>query len=84
MHDALTIAGRDFGSRLIVGTGKYDSFATMRDAVVASGCEMVTVAVRRIDLDAAERLLAGAPDCYDGGALDSTPPVRSRRSASLR
>jgi thiazole synthase len=52
MHDALTIAGRDFGSRLITGTGKYDSFATMRDAVVASGCEIVTVAVRRIDLDA--------------------------------
>ncbi len=52
MDDALTIAGRDFRSRLITGTGKYDSFATMRDAVVASGCEIVTVAVRRIDLDA--------------------------------
>jgi thiazole synthase len=53
MDDALTIAGRSFRSRLITGTGKYDSFATMRDAVVVSGCEMVTVAVRRIDLDAA-------------------------------
>jgi thiazole synthase len=53
MDDALTIAGRRFRSRLITGTGKYDSFATMRDAVVASECEMVTVAVRRIDLDAA-------------------------------
>jgi thiazole synthase len=53
MDDALTIAGRSFRSRLITGTGKYDSFATMRDAVVASGCEMVTVAVRRIDLEAA-------------------------------
>ncbi len=52
MDDVLTIAGRDFRSRLITGTGKYDSFATMRDAVVASGCEIVTVAVRRIDLDA--------------------------------
>jgi thiazole synthase len=52
MDDALTIAGRSFRSRLITGTGKYDSFATMRDAVVASGCEMVTVAVRRIDLGA--------------------------------
>jgi thiazole synthase len=53
MDDALTIAGRSFRSRLITGTGKYDSFATMRDAVVASGCEMVTVAVRRIELEAA-------------------------------
>jgi thiazole synthase len=52
MNDILTIAGRDFRSRLVVGTGKYDSFATMRDAIVASGCEMVTVAVRRIELDA--------------------------------
>jgi thiazole synthase len=49
--DTLTIAGRSFGSRLILGTGKYDSFATMRDAVAASGAEMVTVAVRRIDFD---------------------------------
>jgi thiazole synthase len=47
------IAGREFGSRLITGTGKYDAFETMREAVVATGCEMVTVAVRRIDLDAA-------------------------------
>jgi thiazole synthase len=51
VHDKLTIAGRGFASRLITGTGKYDSFETMRDAVVASGCEMVTVAVRRMDLD---------------------------------
>jgi thiazole synthase len=36
---------------LITGTGKYPSFEVMRDAVIASGCELVTVAVRRIDLD---------------------------------
>src|SRR5215218_7405086 len=53
MHDALTIAGREFGSRLLLGTGKYDSFETMRDAVVTSGAEIVTVAVRRIDFEAA-------------------------------
>jgi thiazole synthase len=52
MEDALRIAGRAFGSRLLTGTGKYDSFETMRDAVVASGSEIVTVAVRRLDLDA--------------------------------
>jgi thiazole synthase len=50
-HDPLLIAGRSFSSRLITGTGKYPSFDAMRDAVVASGCELVTVAVRRIDLD---------------------------------
>src|SRR5262245_14993896 len=50
--DNLTIAGREFRSRLVTGTGKYDTLETMRDAVVASGCEMVTVAVRRIDFDA--------------------------------
>jgi thiazole synthase len=50
-NDNLTIAGRSFGSRLILGTGKYDSFATMREAVLASAAEMVTVAVRRIDFD---------------------------------
>ena len=50
--DELTIAGRSFRSRLILGTGKYDTFERMRDAVEASGCEMVTVAVRRVDFDA--------------------------------
>jgi thiazole synthase len=51
-EDDLVIAGRAFRSRLITGTGKYDSFETMREAVGASGCELVTVAVRRIDFDA--------------------------------
>jgi thiazole synthase len=51
-NDLLTIAGREFRSRLVTGTGKYESFETMRDAVAESGCEIVTVAVRRIDLDA--------------------------------
>ena len=41
-----------FRSRLIVGTGKYASFAQMRDAMEASGAEMVTVALRRVDLSA--------------------------------
>jgi thiazole synthase len=51
MEDPLVIAGREFRSRLITGTGKYDTFETMRGAIEASGCEMVTVAVRRIDFD---------------------------------
>src|SRR5918998_1703690 len=48
--DSLVIAGRTFRSRLIVGTGKYPSHAVMADAHRASGTEMVTVAVRRVDL----------------------------------
>ncbi|MGH3024492.1 MAG: thiazole synthase [Gaiellaceae bacterium] len=51
-HDAFVVAGREFRSRLLTGTGKYDTFETMRDALDASGSEIVTVAVRRIDLDA--------------------------------
>ncbi|HEX5216142.1 MAG TPA: thiazole synthase [Vicinamibacterales bacterium] len=52
MSDALVIAGRSFQSRLVVGTGKYPSFAVMQAAHLASGTEMVTVAVRRVDLSA--------------------------------
>ena len=51
MDDTLTIAGRSFDSRLILGTGKYETFELMRAAVAASAAEMVTVAVRRIDFD---------------------------------
>jgi thiazole synthase len=50
--DPLVIAGRAFGSRLVVGTGKYPSHAVMQAAHEASGTEMVTVAVRRVDLQA--------------------------------
>jgi thiazole synthase len=46
----LVIAGRTYGSRLIVGTGKYESFEIMRRAHEASGAEMVTVAVRRVNI----------------------------------
>ena len=49
--DPLMIAGRAFRSRLIVGTGKYSSFSVMKQAHDASGAEMVTVAVRRMNLN---------------------------------
>jgi thiazole synthase len=52
MTDTWTIAGRTFTSRIIVGTGKYASLEETRDAIAASGAEMVTVALRRIDLKA--------------------------------
>ncbi len=47
----LTIAGRTFRSRLFVGTGKFSSSAVMKEAIEASGSEMITVALRRIDLN---------------------------------
>src|SRR6266513_5256680 len=49
--DALVIAGRSFESRLIVGTGKYKSGQETARAIAASGAEVVTVAVRRVNLD---------------------------------
>src|SRR5246127_5689010 len=50
MSSSLTIAGRTFASRLIVGTVKYRSFQEMQRCHQASGAEMVTVAVRRVNL----------------------------------
>ena len=47
----LTIAGRVFRSRLLLGTGKYATFELMRDCHEASGCDLVTVATRRVELD---------------------------------
>jgi thiazole synthase len=50
MNDKLVIAGREFNSRLMVGTGKYATMELMQQAIAASGAEIVTVAVRRINL----------------------------------
>jgi thiazole synthase len=74
----LTIAGREFRSRLMVGTGKYASNSAMIRAIEASGAEVVTVAVRRVDLNRANDegilhhlspedffLLANTAGCYD-------------------
>ena len=55
--DPLTIAGRQFHSRLIVGTGKYKSGQETASAIEASGSEMVTVAVRRVNLDRSKESL---------------------------
>ena len=57
MSDSLIIAGRSFRSRLIVGTGKYKSFQETARALEASGAEMVTVAVRRVNLDRSKESL---------------------------
>src|SRR6185436_50404 len=50
--ESLILAGREFRSRLIVCTGKYPSFQVMKEAHEASGADMVTAAVRRVDLKA--------------------------------
>src|SRR5258708_20295553 len=50
MKDPLVIAGKSYGSRLLVGTGKYRDFAQTRAAVEASGAEIVTVAIRRTNI----------------------------------
>jgi thiazole synthase len=87
--DPLTIGDRTFGSRLIVGTGKFGSYPVMRDALEASGTEMVTVALRRVDLQA-----TGGPDILEfidperylvlpntSGAMDADEAVRLARLA---
>ena len=51
MADALTIAGRTFGSRLILGTGGAANLAVLEDALIASGTELTTVAMRRVDAE---------------------------------
>ena len=59
MSDTWKLGGRSFSSRIIVGTGKYASIEETREAIEASGAEMVTVALRRVDLS------SGAPTVLD-------------------
>jgi thiazole synthase len=63
--DPLVIAGRAYRSRLLVGTGKYKDFAQTRAAVVASGAEIVTVAIRRTNI---------GQDPKQPSLLDALPP----------
>jgi thiazole synthase len=82
-QDLLTIAGKTFTNRLLVGTGKFASGDTLRRTVEASGCEIVTVALRRVDLtSAADPTLAALdPQKYlilpnTSGARDAEEAVR--------
>ena len=50
MDDPLVIAGKPYSSRLLVGTGKYRDFAQTREAIEASGAQIVTVAIRRVNI----------------------------------
>jgi thiazole synthase len=71
MADTLTIAGREFRSRLFVGTGKYRSFQEMARCHEASGAEVVTVAVRRVNLT--DRTKESMLDFIDRGKLFILP-----------
>jgi thiazole synthase len=61
-EDTLVIAGRAFKSRLFLGTGKYPDAESMKAALDASGAEVVTVAVRRVELDRTKPSLLDAVD----------------------
>ncbi|HAB16559.1 MAG TPA: thiazole synthase [Verrucomicrobiota bacterium] len=89
---ALVIAGRSFRSRLLVGTGKFSSPEAMRDALVASGTEVVTVALRRVDLSGAKDAFANILEFIDpakylvlpntSGAMNAAEAVRLARLAA--
>jgi thiazole synthase len=88
MGDTLTIAGRDFTSRLFLGTGKFPSNTALRDAIVASGTGMVTVALRRVDMEAEDGDILDAIDAdkvllltNTSGAVDAEEAVRLARLA---
>ncbi len=67
MNDSLVIAGKSYGSRLLVGTGKYKDFDETRRAIGASGAEIVTVAIRRMNI---------GQNADEPNLLDVLPPDR--------
>ena len=87
----LVIAGREFQSRLMVGTGKFSSPQAMRDALEASGTQIVTVALRRADLSGKRDPFANILEFIDGekylllpntsGAMNAEEAVRLARLA---
>lgn len=79
--DQLTIANRTFNSRLMVGTGKYDTFSQMRDALDASGAEIVTVAVRRVNLEEREESLLAYIDLDKYFLLPNTAGCKTAEEA---
>lgn len=77
--DPLIIAGRTFPSRLIVGTGKYSSFSIMKQAHEASGADIVTVAVRRVNIT--DRTKESLLDYIDTGKIFILPNTAGCYSA---
>ncbi|MCK5862957.1 MAG: thiazole synthase, partial [Candidatus Hydrogenedentes bacterium] len=88
-NDSLVIAGRTFSSRLLIGTGKFPSAQALSDTIESTGAEIVTVAMRRIDLNAPEE--EGILSAIDrdkqlilpntSGARDANEAVRLARLA---
>ena len=87
MDDVLQIADRTFSSRLFLGTGKFPSNDSLTGAIEASGTEMVTVALRRVDpTNPGDDILAAIPDgvlllTNTSGAMDADEAVRLARLA---
>lgn len=93
VSDKFVIAGREFSSRLMVGTGKYASFQQTAEALEASGAEIITVAVRRVNLDRSKEslldyidpkkytLLPNTAGCYT--ADDAIRTCRLAREAGM-
>ncbi len=82
--DILTIGGRAFTSRLFVGTGKFSSNELMRRAIEASGSQMVTMAMKRIDMDLPEDdMLRHIATSEAIQLLPNTSGVRDAREAVL-
>ena len=89
--DSLIIAGREFRSRLLLGTGKFSSNETMAAALEASGCEIVTVALRRADLSGNKDPFANILEFIDpekylllpntSGAMNAEEAIRLARLA---
>src|ERR687884_1030640 len=77
----LKIADREFTSRLLVGTGKFASNELMRDALVASGTEIVTVALRRADLSGKHDPYANILDFIDRDKFLLLPNTSGARNA---
>jgi thiazole synthase len=80
-NDKLVINGREFTSRLFVGTGKFASVNAMSDAIVASKTEMVTVALRRVDIDSPKDDIMAALNKLDALILPNTSGARDADEA---
>src|ERR1700756_4192750 len=78
----LKIAGREFNSRLLLGTGKFASNELMRDALVGSGAEIVTVALRRADLSGKGDPFANILDFIDRERFLLLPNTSGARNAA--
>lgn len=80
-NDPLIIAGKEFKSRLMMGTGKFPSHETMAAALDASGCEIVTVALRRVDLAAPGKDILDFIDRKKYHLLPNTSGARTAEEA---